>query len=69
MGEIISKIGRTKFQDNPCEFVDIEINLGNIVHMQTNAWRIELSLNEFVSFSRSVVAAATKLRENKGLQE
>ena len=67
MGEIISKLGRTEFKDNTCGYLDMEINIGNVVHLQTNSWRIELTLNEFVNFAQSVVTSADKLKANKGL--
>jgi hypothetical protein len=67
MGEVISDLGHTELQDNPCEYLDIELNRGNIIHLQTNAWRIELTLNEFVDFSKTILTAASKLRKNKNI--
>jgi hypothetical protein len=67
MGEVISDLGHTEFKDNPCEYLDIELNRGNIIHLQTTAWRIELTLNEFVDFSNTILAAASKLRKNKNI--
>jgi hypothetical protein len=67
MGEIIKNIGKAIFQDNPCEFLEIELNLGGIVHMQTNSWRIELKENEFMEFAKSVVQASEILKKNKNI--
>lgn len=67
MGEVISELGHIGLQDNPCECLDIELNRGNIIHIQTNAWRIELTINEFVEFSNSILSAASKLRKNKNI--
>ena len=67
MGEIIKNLGRVNFKDNPCKFIDLEMNLGGIVHMQTNSWRIELNEKEFSQFVDSVIRAAEKLKKNKNI--
>ena len=67
MGEVIYELGRVHFKDNPCQFIDLEMNLGRVVHLQSNSWRIELGEAEFVQFAETVFRAAENLKKLKRL--
>ena len=54
-----------EFQDNPCGYMDMELNTNRSVHLQSNCWRIELTEQEFKEFAGSVYQAAQKLRTIK----
>lgn len=62
MGRISKILGRVDFMDNPCEYVDIELNTNRSVHLQSNCWRIELTEQEFREFAESVCNASRKLK-------
>lgn len=67
MGEIRKILGKTTFADNLCEYLDMEINQDGVIHLQTNCWRIELTVGEFKQFVQSVSGAAKSLRAIKKL--
>ena len=50
MGQISNVLGRVYFQDNPCDYMDMELNTNRTVHLQSNCWRIELTEQEYESF-------------------
>ena len=62
MGKIIELLGKVEFKDNPCEYMDMEVNAGKSIHLQSNCWRIELTEQEFREFAESVCSAAEKLK-------
>ena len=49
------------------EFLEIELNQGNIIHFQNDVFRIEMNLPEFVEFSSHVILGANKLIESKNI--
>ena len=62
MGQISNVLGRVDFQDNPCEYVDIELNTDRSIHLQGNCWRIELTEQEFREFADTLRDASQKLK-------
>lgn len=66
MGKIIKMLSVAKLQDNPVKEVEFELNEPAIVHIQNEAWRLEMTKNEFRDWGNAVVQAAKKLRKNKG---
>jgi len=67
MGEIEKVLGELRFKDNPAAYFKIELNQGGVIHLQTNCWRIELTVQEFRQFVGSVRNAADRLRVIKKL--
>jgi len=67
MGEIEKILGKLRFKDNPAAYFNIELNQGGVVHLQTNCWRIELTVQEFKQFVASVSNATDRLRTIKQL--
>lgn len=65
MGAIVKILGRVVFRDNPCKYMDMELNKGEIIHLQSNCWRLELNKQEFIEFVDSVCLAAKKLQTMK----
>ena len=65
MGQISNILGRVDFQDNPCDYMDMELNTNETVHLQSNCWRIELSTQEFREFADAVCNACEKLKSIK----
>jgi len=65
MGQISNVLGRVDFQDNPCDYMDMELNTNRTVHLQSNCWRIELTEQEFREFADTVCNARDKLKDIK----
>jgi hypothetical protein len=65
MGQISNVLGRVDFQDNPCDYMDMELNTNRTVHLQSNCWRIELTEQEFREFADTVCDACEKLKNIK----
>tara|TARA_R100000008_G_C3586125_1_gene172446 strand:+ start:2119 stop:2346 length:228 start_codon:yes stop_codon:yes gene_type:complete len=67
MGVIQKILATAEFKNNKSEFLEIELNQGNIIHFQNDVFRIEMNLNEFVEFSSHVIVGANKLIESKNI--
>ena len=67
MGVIQKILATAKFDNNKSEFLEIELNQGNIIHFQNEIFRIEMNLPEFVDFSSHVIMGANKLIESKNI--
>lgn len=68
MGRTLKVLDSAVLQDNLCNYIDIElvkVGNGQIVHLQNDCWRIELSKQEFMNFADSVCLAAEKLKTLK----
>ena len=68
MGVIQKILAKAEFDKNKCEFMEIELNQGNIIHFQNDVFRIEMNLSEFVEFSSHVIMGANKLIESKNIK-
>lgn len=71
MGNIRQVLATVDLEDYPSKQLAIEMNHGttggrDIVHIQTELWRIELDESEWREFAQAVVKAARKLRSLKG---
>ena len=67
MGVVTKRLARIDFNDNKCEFFEIEYNESNAVHIQNCVYRIELTIEEFKQFSTTCMEAADKLKKIKRL--
>tara|TARA_B100000424_G_C22473922_1_gene277598 strand:- start:14 stop:241 length:228 start_codon:yes stop_codon:yes gene_type:complete len=67
MGVIQKILATAEFKNNKSEFLEIELNQGNIIHFQNDVFRIEMNLPEFVEFSSHVITGANKLIESKNI--
>ena len=67
MGVIQKILATAKFDTNKCEFIEIELNQGNIIHFQNDIFRIEMDVPEFVEFASHVIIGANKLIESKNI--
>ncbi len=72
MGCIKKMLGVTELRDYSAPTLEFELNSatdggGDLVHMQTAAWRIEMTEAEFKEFALTVHTAAEQLRRNKRL--
>ena len=67
MGVIQKILATAKFDTNKSEFIEIELNQGNIIHFQNDIFRIEMNLTEFIDFSSHVIMGANKLIESKNI--
>ena len=68
MGVIQKILATAEFDSNKCEFVEIELNQGNIIHFQNDIFRIEMGVPEFVEFASHVIMGANKLMESKNIK-
>jgi hypothetical protein len=73
MGNIKQNLASVALADYPAKNLEIELNYGttggkDIVHLQTNLWRIELDDVEFQQFADSIIEAAEKLKKSKKIQ-
>ena len=67
MGVVQKILSEAKFEKNKSEFLEIELNQGDIIHLQNDVFRIEMNINEFVEFASHVIMGANKLIESKNL--
>tara|TARA_R110002073_G_scaffold199276_3_gene358342 strand:+ start:564 stop:791 length:228 start_codon:yes stop_codon:yes gene_type:complete len=67
MGVIQKILATAEFDKNKSEFIEIELNQGNIIHFQNDIFRIEMNISEFVEFSSHVIMGANKLIESKNI--
>ena len=58
MGKLLKKLG--KYKD-----VVVELNDENVVHIETDTFRIELTEEEFRNIAASVIIAGFKLSSSK----
>lgn len=68
MGDLIKHLSTIKLQNNPNKEISIEINRGdnqNIIHIQSESWRIELSEHEFREFATCMFESYRNLIYNK----
>tara|TARA_Y100001973_G_C5144186_1_gene304516 strand:+ start:803 stop:1027 length:225 start_codon:yes stop_codon:yes gene_type:complete len=68
MGVIQKILATAKFDKNKSEFMEIELNAGNIIHFQNDVFRIEMNIPEFVEFASHVIVGANKLIETKNIK-
>lgn len=72
MGEKIKTLGKANIKNQ-----DIEIELNEPtsqngeqqIHIQTKKFRLELSKNDFITYSLSVLKSAKKLKKLKAIDE
>ena len=67
MGKIIKILSVAKLQDNKIPKVEFELNEPAIIHIQNEAWRLEMSTPEFIQFATCCVEARDKLKRLKVL--
>ena len=67
MGVVQKILGKAEFKDNKSEYLMIEFNKNNWIHIQNNSIRIEMTLEEFTHFASCVIDSANKLIEYKKL--
>ncbi len=65
MGIIQKQLSKIDFKDQKCEFFEVELNDGPIIHLQNNSFRIEMKPEEFQQFAINVVNSANKMIEYK----
>lgn len=65
MGIITEQLARVEFKDQKCEYFEIELNDGPIVHLQNNSFRIEMNPDEFLKFATNIVNGANKMIQYK----
>ena len=68
MGVIQKILSKAKFKDNKAEYLEIEQNDGNIIHLQNDVYRIEMRPEEFNEFATHVILGANKLIEMKNIK-
>ncbi len=67
MGVITKNLAKINLDDNKCQSLDIELNESNIVHIQNEIYRIEMTIEEFNAFSATCIEAGNKLKQIKNL--
>jgi len=67
MGIVTKQLAKIEFKDQKCEYFEIELNDGPIIHIQNNSFRIEMKPDEFLKFASNVVNSANKMIEYKKL--
>tara|TARA_Y100001963_G_scaffold112877_1_gene156315 strand:+ start:262 stop:471 length:210 start_codon:yes stop_codon:yes gene_type:complete len=68
MGVVIKKLARAEFKDNANGYFEFEINKSDKVHVQNDAFRIEMKTEEFAQFASNIIDGANRLIEMKGLK-
>ena len=68
MGVIQKILSKAEFKDNKSEYLEIEQNDGNIIHLQNDVYRIEMRPEEFNEFATHVILGANKLIEMKNIK-
>lgn len=79
MGKIIKILSRAKVGQNRGGEIEFELNenphapkvdgIGGVVHIQTEIWRLEMFMPEFLSFAAACVNAGNKLKKLKGIED
>ena len=74
MGSIKKILAKAELVDYPSESLEFELNHGptggvDIVHLQTDLWRVEITEGEFREFAETVIAATDKLKKIKGVED
>jgi len=67
VGIVQTLLGRAELREGPLRTLSIEYNESGDVHLQTDAWRLELVPSEFHELAEEVAKAAAALRSAKGL--
>lgn len=67
MGVVRTLLGRAEMRDAESGDVLLELNESGEVHVQTRAWRLELSPEEFLELADEMGRAAAALRRQKDL--
>jgi hypothetical protein len=66
VGIVHALLGRAELK-GPLRSLAIEYNESGDVHLQTEAWRLELVPEEFFELAEEIARAAAELRRMKGL--
>jgi len=66
MGVVNKILSRAELRDHNLKFLEIELNEGPIIHIQSDSFRIEMRIEEFSQLSSKVIESANKLMEYKG---
>lgn len=67
MGRQIQLLSQVELLDNAVDSIRFERNEDEVIHIQSQAWRIELTAIEFGQWCEAMHEAEIKLREIKGL--
>ena len=65
MGIVTNVLGKANFKDNKSKSMSIEMNKGDIVHLQNETIRIEMNVNEFYEFASTVINGANGFIDSK----
>jgi len=68
MGIIQKQLSKIDFKDQKCEFFEVELNDGPIIHLQNNSFRIEMNPEEFRQFAVNIVNSANKMIKYKNIK-
>mgnify|MGYP003308522728 CR=1 FL=1 len=79
MGVIIKDLSVAKVSKERGSEIEFELNenphapkvngVGGVVHIQSNIWRIEMFMPEFVEFADACVRAGYNLKKIKGIKD
>jgi hypothetical protein len=67
VGNIKKILSKATFDNNEVPYIEIELNDGEIIHLQNKTFRIEMNTLEYKQFAQQVVQAMQVLKRNKGL--
>jgi len=68
MGVITKKLARVDFKDNGNKYFEFEMNKSDKVHIQNDAFRMEMKPEEFTQFATNIINGANKLIGYKGIE-
>ena len=67
MGIVTSVLAEVNFTDNAIKKLTFEMNKSNKIHIQSDYFRIEMKVEEFIQFASHVIIGANKLIGMKDL--
>ncbi len=67
MGIVTKELASIEFKDQVLKYLEIELNDGPIIHLQNDAFRIEMKPEEFTQFASQVVNSANKMIQYKNI--
>jgi len=68
VGVILQKLGEATLKSSKMKKWEVEYNSGDVVHIQTEDVRIELTRKEFLELADQIVMAGTSLRRRKDIE-
>ncbi len=67
MGIVTKELASIEFKDQALKYLEIELNDGPIIHLQNDAFSIEMKPEEFTQFASQVVNSANKMIQYKNI--